>query len=61
MKKLKDNKKAIELTLQTIVIFIILIIVLVFVIIFFTEHFTSNSDTATNIGEGVIDSARNLN
>jgi uncharacterized membrane protein YvbJ len=57
MNKLKQNKKANELSLQTVVIFIILLIVLIVMIYFFTTHYGSNSDTLTSIGKDAINSA----
>lgn len=61
MKQLKDNKKAVELTLQTIVIFIILLVTLIVMIYFFTTHYGSNSDTLINIGSDAINNAKSSN
>jgi uncharacterized protein (UPF0333 family) len=48
------NKKGIELSLETIVIFIILIIVLVVMIYFFTHNYTSNNNQIHNISTIII-------
>ena len=57
MNQIKTNKKASELSLQTIVVFIILIIVLVVTIYFFTSNYSENSTTIIDIGKGAIDTA----
>ncbi len=59
MKLIKD-KKGVELTLNTIIVFIILLIVMIVVILFFSEHFTTNNDSITNIGKDAILNAKNL-
>lgn len=53
------NKKAMELSLQTIAIMIIVVIVLIVMIIFFTSHFGSNSETFLNSSTSVINDASN--
>ncbi|MFW5704923.1 MAG: hypothetical protein ACOCXG_03685 [Nanoarchaeota archaeon] len=53
--KLTKNKKGVELTLQTIVVFIIAVIVLVMVVFFFLKHYDANS--VTEVGKGAIDVA----
>jgi uncharacterized protein (UPF0333 family) len=60
IKKIKENKKAIELTFQTIVVFMILIIVLIFMIFFFVNHYGSNSDSLHNVSSSAIDAAKNF-
>ena len=58
MNKLKMNKKAVELTLQTIIVMIIVIIVLVVMIVFFSNHFGDNSQVFLNTSSSVIDEAK---
>lgn len=54
MNKIQNNKKAIELTLNTIVVLIILVIVLIIMIIFFTKYYSSNAESVNNIGDNAI-------
>jgi len=56
MANLKNNKKAVELTLQTIIVFIIIVIVITIMIYFFSTHFNDNNQTIISIGEGAINS-----
>ena len=51
-----NNKKGMEMALQTIVLLIILIIVLIIVISFFVGEYSQGSKTVTDIGKGAIDS-----
>ena len=51
------NKKAMELSLQTIAIFVIVIIVLIVMIIFFTGHFGENSNLFLNSSNNAINEA----
>jgi uncharacterized membrane protein len=53
-----DNKKAMELSLQTIVIFIIVLIVLIFIFMFYTSNYTSGSEDLYELGSSAIDNAR---
>ncbi len=55
----KQNKKGIELTMQTIVIFIIAITVLIVVIFFFSSNYTQGSTNIANVSSGAIDAAKN--
>lgn len=57
--KIKNNKKGIELTLQTIVVMIIVIIVLVVMIFFFSNHFGGNSDVFFNASNSAVSDASN--
>ena len=54
------SKKGIELTLQTIVIFIIAVVVLIVIIMFFTTHYGDNVSNLFNIGNGSIEAAKNI-
>jgi len=58
MRRIKQ-KKAVELTLQTVVIFIIVLVVLVIMIYFFSDKYVSNCDTINTIGGEAINQARN--
>ncbi|HLC56014.1 MAG TPA: hypothetical protein VJJ23_02145 [Candidatus Nanoarchaeia archaeon] len=51
------KKKGVELSLQTIVVFIILIIVLILVILFFTGNFSKLSNAFSNLLGGATDVA----
>lgn len=61
MNNLKQNRKGIEMTLQTVVIFILLIIVLAVVSFFFVNNYMDNSGMLTNVGNSTIDSVKNFN
>ena len=50
---IKDNKKGVELTMQTVVVLIIVIIVLIVVIVFFTTNYGENAGTLFKIGEDI--------
>ena len=52
------NKKAVELTFQTIIVFIILVIVLIVMILFFVTHYGGNFGSIINVGNSTIDSVR---
>lgn len=54
------NKKAVELTMQTIVVFILMLVVLIVMIYFFTNHYGANSDSIIDIGNGAIEQAKNF-
>lgn len=49
-----QQKKGVELSLQTVVVLIIVIIVIIVMISFFSEHFTSNSDAITDTGKNIL-------
>lgn len=53
---MKNNRKAVELTLNAIAVLIIMIVVLVLVIFFFSSSYFDNSNTLTNISSSAIDS-----
>lgn len=53
------NKKAMELSLQTIVILVIVLVVLFVMIFFFTNHYGDNSDTLLNVSGSAIENAKN--
>jgi len=59
MKSLFKGRKAMELSLQTVVTFIILIIVLIVLLYFFSTHYNENSNTVFQIGKSAIDTAKN--
>ncbi len=61
MKQLNQNKRAVELTLQTIVIFILLLITLIVMIYFFTTHYGNSSETMMGVGSDAIKNAKNFN
>ena len=52
---MNKNKKGVELTLQTIVVFIILLIVLIVVISFFSENYSSNLNVLNATGQQAIE------
>lgn len=55
------NRKGMELSLNTIVIFILLLVTLVVVIYFFTTHYGDNSNILMNLSKGAIENAKNSN
>ncbi|MCA9459501.1 MAG: hypothetical protein KC550_03050 [Nanoarchaeota archaeon] len=52
--KLQENKKAIELSLQTIVIFIIIVIVLIVIVYFFVGNYSEGSHRIIDTGGEII-------
>jgi len=54
------NKKASELSLQTIVIFIILLIVLIVIIVFFSSKYGTGSANLMDISNNSIELAKNF-
>lgn len=54
MKKINQNKKGVELTLQTIIMLIIAILVLIMMIYFFSGNFTENTSVIKDTGSGVL-------
>lgn len=57
--KIQNNKKGVELTLQTIAIFILVIIVMIMIISFFTTHYGDGADRLFDVGNSTIESAKN--
>ncbi len=55
----KLNKKGIELSLETIVIFIVLVIVLIVISYFFVDNYSSNSDSLNSIGNSILNKYKN--
>ena len=49
-----NQRKAIELSLQTVVILIILLIVMLVMAVFFGQHFTDNAGSIFSIGDSAI-------
>lgn len=56
--KLQKNKKGVELSLNTIIIFIMALIVLIILVYFFVTHYSDNSTTLITAGTSAIDSAK---
>lgn len=56
-----NNKKGVELTLETIAVFIILLVVFIVIVYFFTTHYSSNSDALINAGNDALNNARSGN
>ena len=54
------NKKATELSLQTIIVLIIILITFIVLIYFFVTHYGSNSDSLIDVGNNVIGGAAEL-
>jgi len=54
MSNIKNDKKAVELSLQTIVVFIIVVIVILVMVFFFSTHFNSGSQSIVDIGGEAI-------
>ncbi|MCA9496793.1 MAG: hypothetical protein KC589_07640 [Nanoarchaeota archaeon] len=52
--EIKNNKKAVELSLQTIVIFIIILIVLIVIIYFFVQNYSQGSGQIIDTGNNII-------
>lgn len=48
------NKKGVELTWETIVVFIIIIVVFIVVVIFFVKHYGANSAGLMNVSKDAI-------
>lgn len=55
---IKKTKKAIELSLETIVVFIIAIIVLIVIIYFFSGHYNTNQNSLVDIGDHIINQSK---
>ena len=53
------NKKAVELSLQTIVIFIIILITFIVVVYFFISHYGEGSSNVINVGNDIIQNSKN--
>ncbi len=56
---MRKNKKAVEMSLQTIITLIIVVIVLLVLTIFFVKYFSGNSSSVIEIGKGATDVASN--
>ena len=52
------NKKALELSLQTVVTLIILVVVLIVVVFFFISHWGENFDSLRGLGNSAINASR---
>jgi uncharacterized membrane protein YvbJ len=57
---MRKNKKAVEMTLQTIITLIIIVIVLLVLTIFFVKYYSGNSNSVIEIGKGATDMANNF-
>ena len=56
---MKHNKKAVELTLETIVVFIIVVIVLVVVISYFVKNYSGGAGVVIDVGNESLKNAIN--
>jgi len=54
-----NSKKAMELSMSTIVVFILAIIVLIVIVFMFKNGWTENNQAAANVGKSAIDAAKN--
>lgn len=55
------NKKGVELSLETVVVFIILVIVLIVILYFFIGHYTEGSTNLINSSSELIKESNNIN
>lgn len=55
MNSLTHSKKGMEISIQSVAIFIILLIVLIVIIWFFSTNYLSGSENIETIGSNVID------
>lgn len=59
-KKLILNKKGVELSLNTVVLFIIAVIVLIVITVYFLNTYGDNNNTVINVGRDAIDYAKDF-
>ena len=60
VKKLKINKKGMDLSLNTVVLLIICVLVMILLIFFFIKYYGGNGKDLTNAGNSAIDYAKNF-